>query len=115
MDGPGTDSPPLRNTILAPFPGRGRPRNSSQSHIDVAAARELSPSPPTAQPPSPIPIARRRCRTKRKGPAVGSILDCYICVSPFRRSLSSLCALFLTSSLFLSNSTPFPSSDHPSF
>ncbi|KAK7051804.1 hypothetical protein R3P38DRAFT_3255114 [Favolaschia claudopus] len=53
----GTDSPPLRSTILGSFLGRGRPRNSSQSHIDVSnlnlhlavPGRELSPSPP-AQP-----------------------------------------------------------------
>ncbi|KAJ6628323.1 hypothetical protein B0H10DRAFT_1990862 [Mycena sp. CBHHK59/15] len=53
MDAGLTDSPPPRTTILGSFLGRGRPRNSSQSHIDVAAAtREMSPSPP-AQPPSP--------------------------------------------------------------
>ncbi|KAJ6574516.1 hypothetical protein B0H19DRAFT_604655 [Mycena capillaripes] len=59
MESAGTDSPPLRNTILGNFLGRGRPRNSSQSHIDVAAAqRELSPSPPGGhQPPSPNPFA----------------------------------------------------------
>ncbi|KAJ7930832.1 hypothetical protein B0H13DRAFT_2263991 [Mycena leptocephala] len=55
----GNDSPPLRTTILGSFLGRGRPRNSSQSHIDIP--RELSPSPPhphthaNAQPTSPNP------------------------------------------------------------
>ncbi|KAJ7930839.1 hypothetical protein B0H13DRAFT_875718 [Mycena leptocephala] len=55
----GNDSPPLRTTILGSFLGRGRPRNSSQSHIDIP--RELSPSPPhphthaNAQPASPNP------------------------------------------------------------
>ncbi|KAF8186592.1 SMAD/FHA domain-containing protein [Mycena galopus ATCC 62051] len=71
MDGTaGNDSPPPRSTILGSFLGRGRPRNSSQSHIDVPSPnpnfshpipanshipRELSPSPPNAHanPPSP--------------------------------------------------------------
>ncbi|KAL1703479.1 hypothetical protein EV121DRAFT_260854 [Schizophyllum commune] len=61
-----TDSPPTRSNILGNFL-RGRPRNSSQSHINVeAAARELSPSPTgqAAQPPSPgIPIPGHRRRT----------------------------------------------------
>ncbi|KAJ7136328.1 hypothetical protein C8R43DRAFT_1020486 [Mycena crocata] len=54
-DALGTDSPPpprTTTTILGSFLGRGRPRNSSQSHIDVAAARELSPA-ASPQPPSP--------------------------------------------------------------
>ncbi|SJL08945.1 uncharacterized protein ARMOST_12320 [Armillaria ostoyae] len=46
----GSESPPLRSTILSSFL-RGRPRNTSQSHTEVA--RELSPS-PTGQPPSPV-------------------------------------------------------------
>ncbi|KAJ6461544.1 hypothetical protein DFH09DRAFT_1348039 [Mycena vulgaris] len=45
--------PPPRTTILGSFLGRGRPRNSSQSHIDVTAARELQPPPPPA-PPSAV-------------------------------------------------------------
>ncbi|KAJ7461131.1 hypothetical protein FB451DRAFT_1044573 [Mycena latifolia] len=75
MDAVGTDSPPLRNTILGSFLGRGRPRNSSQSHIDIAAAREMSPSPPTAQPPSPIPVSgshRRRPPPAAPGPVGGA-------------------------------------------
>ncbi|KAJ6452754.1 hypothetical protein C8R45DRAFT_1112780 [Mycena sanguinolenta] len=58
MDGGGNDSPPLRSTILGSFLGRGRPRNSSQSHIDVHAARaerELSPGP--SPPASPVPFS----------------------------------------------------------
>ncbi|KAF7419212.1 hypothetical protein PC9H_001798 [Pleurotus ostreatus] len=54
----GTESPPLRTTILGSFL-RGRPRNSSQSHINTDLARELSPSPP-AQPPSPGGTGHRR-------------------------------------------------------
>ncbi|KAJ7669846.1 hypothetical protein DFH06DRAFT_1037850, partial [Mycena polygramma] len=59
MDAAGTDSPPLRSTILGTFLGRGRPRNSSQSHIDPPSlnpntnnnpGRELSPSPPHPHP-----------------------------------------------------------------
>ncbi|KAJ7229295.1 hypothetical protein B0H12DRAFT_1240292, partial [Mycena haematopus] len=50
MDVAGNESPPPRSTILGSFLGRGRPRNSSQSHIDVPSLqqtpRELSPSPP---------------------------------------------------------------------
>ncbi|KAK0470923.1 SMAD/FHA domain-containing protein [Armillaria novae-zelandiae] len=46
----GSESPPLRSTILSSFL-RGRPRNTSQSQTEVA--RELSPS-PTGQPPSPV-------------------------------------------------------------
>ncbi|KAJ7688005.1 hypothetical protein B0H17DRAFT_1203205 [Mycena rosella] len=44
MDGAGTNSPPLRNTILTilgSFLGRGRPRNSSQSHIDVVLTYQM--------------------------------------------------------------------------
>ncbi|KAJ7241580.1 hypothetical protein C8J57DRAFT_1560761 [Mycena rebaudengoi] len=49
-------------TILGSFLGRGRPRNTSQGHIDIpanansaigVAIRDLSPSPPGAMPPSP--------------------------------------------------------------
>ncbi|KAJ7100951.1 hypothetical protein B0H15DRAFT_817863 [Mycena belliarum] len=93
MDGAGTDSPPPRTTILGSFLGRGRPRNSSQSHIDpAAAAREMSPSPPTGfhavnpftpgsahspanvGPPSPIPVGsnRRRPPAPAQGPLTPS-------------------------------------------
>lgn len=53
-----SESPPSRTTILGSLL-RGRPRNSSQSHIHLNAdhpLRELSPSP---QPPSPNANARR--------------------------------------------------------
>ncbi|KAG5644431.1 hypothetical protein DXG03_008526 [Asterophora parasitica] len=59
----GNESPPLRSTILGSFL-RGRPRNSSQSHI-ITDARELSPSPP--QPPSPSGFAAHR-RSSRPVP-----------------------------------------------
>ncbi|KAL0959059.1 hypothetical protein HGRIS_014359 [Hohenbuehelia grisea] len=61
----GTESPPLRTTILGSFL-RGRPRNSSQSHINTDAARELSPSPP-AQPPSPGAMTGHRRRPAATG------------------------------------------------
>ena len=55
MDGhlhAGNESPPTRTTILGSFL-RGRPRNSSQSHIQVNTdIRDTSPS-NTPQPPSP--------------------------------------------------------------
>lgn len=55
---PQGESPPSRTNLLGSFL-RGRPRNSSQSHIHVNADhREMSPPPP--QPPSPNPIAGRR-------------------------------------------------------
>lgn len=56
---PGNESPPPRTTILGSFL-RGRPRNSSQSHIINTDIRELSPSPP--QPPSPVVGGHRRSR-----------------------------------------------------
>ncbi|KDR79348.1 hypothetical protein GALMADRAFT_223575 [Galerina marginata CBS 339.88] len=64
MDGhlhAGTESPPSRTTILGSFL-RGRPRNSSQSHIQVNTDllhRDISPSAPP-QPPSPNAISARR-------------------------------------------------------
>ncbi|TFK19753.1 SMAD/FHA domain-containing protein [Coprinopsis marcescibilis] len=59
MEAPIADEQPSRTTILGSFL-RGRPRNSSQSHIHVNPDnhRELSPSPP--QPPSPNPLTGRR-------------------------------------------------------
>ncbi|KAF9556881.1 hypothetical protein CPC08DRAFT_764947 [Agrocybe pediades] len=59
----GNESPPSRATILGSFL-RGRPRNSSQSHIQVNTdnhhlSRDLSPSSPP-QPPSPNAISARR-------------------------------------------------------
>ncbi|KAJ7599182.1 cytoplasmic protein [Mycena floridula] len=66
MEHTAPDSPPLRSTttILGSFL-RGRPRNSSQSHINTDPLRELSPGP--LSPPSPNPAHRRR------GPAPGPI------------------------------------------
>ncbi|KAJ7620414.1 cytoplasmic protein [Roridomyces roridus] len=63
----GADSPPTQprsTTILGSFL-RGRPRNSSQSHIHVPIVpldglREMSPSPPMQGPPSPNPASARR-------------------------------------------------------
>ncbi|KAF5375751.1 hypothetical protein D9757_008991 [Collybiopsis confluens] len=46
-----SDSPPIRSTILGSFLGRGRPRNTSQSHVQVPQ-RDASPSPHSV-PPSP--------------------------------------------------------------
>ncbi|PPQ76646.1 hypothetical protein CVT26_013900, partial [Gymnopilus dilepis] len=72
MDGQGNESPPTRTTILGSFL-RGRPRNSSQSHIQLNTdlinaanhTRDLSPSAAPAsahprQPPSPNAISARR-------------------------------------------------------
>ncbi|GLB40853.1 putative RING-like zinc finger [Lyophyllum shimeji] len=61
----GNESPPLRNTILGSFL-RGRPRNSSQSHI-VTDVRETSPSPP--QPPSPSAAVSGHRRSRAGGAA----------------------------------------------
>ncbi|KAF7303929.1 RING-type domain-containing protein [Mycena indigotica] len=67
METAGSDSPQLRQTgILGSFLGRGRPRNTSQSHID--ALRELSPSPPTQGPPSPIAPGQPRRRQPQPQP-----------------------------------------------
>ncbi|PPQ75050.1 hypothetical protein CVT24_010463 [Panaeolus cyanescens] len=71
MDGPSAtsnESPPSRTTILGSFL-RGRPRNSSQSHIQVNTDihnhhRDISPSSPP-QPPSPNPQSSSR---RRPGP-----------------------------------------------
>ncbi|KAF8885372.1 hypothetical protein CPB84DRAFT_131767 [Gymnopilus junonius] len=66
----GNESPPTRTTILGSFL-RGRPRNSSQSHIQVNTDllhRDLSPASPP-QPPSPNAIsARRRTIAPYSGP-----------------------------------------------
>jgi len=62
----GSDSPPLRTTILGSFL-RGRPRNSSQSQINAEPPRELSPPPPV-QPLSPTSVvASHRRRTAAIG------------------------------------------------
>ncbi|KAG5651138.1 hypothetical protein H0H81_009749 [Sphagnurus paluster] len=67
MEAPsGNESPPLRTTILGSFL-RGRPRNSSQSHIITTATTDIpetspSPSPSQPQPPSPIVAGHRRSR-----------------------------------------------------
>ena len=61
MDEAATDSPPSRTTILGSFL-RGRPRNSSQSHIQLITDNppsDLSPSAPQ-QPPSQISQSPRR-------------------------------------------------------
>ncbi|KAJ7343910.1 hypothetical protein DFH08DRAFT_962057 [Mycena albidolilacea] len=79
MESGGNDSPPLRSTILGSFLGRGRPRNSSQSHIDVQhhlqlqIPRELSPSPPTASnapasPAVPMHANNNSYNRRRNGP-----------------------------------------------
>ncbi|KAJ7035966.1 hypothetical protein C8F04DRAFT_1394427 [Mycena alexandri] len=68
MDSPTPDSAAARATssgggILGSFLGRGRPRNSSQSHIEVPTlqhphpTREMSPSPPHHAPPGMNPFA----------------------------------------------------------
>ncbi|KAF8806745.1 hypothetical protein BYT27DRAFT_7256746 [Phlegmacium glaucopus] len=62
---PGTESPPSRTTILGSFL-RGRPRNSSQSHIQLNTdvhhpLSDLSPATPQ-QPPSPVPQSSNRRR-----------------------------------------------------
>lgn len=62
----GNESPPPRTTILGSFL-RGRPRNSSQSHINTDI-RELSPSPP--QPPSPNAIVGGHRRNRVQPPPV---------------------------------------------
>ncbi|KAF5372335.1 hypothetical protein D9615_009278 [Tricholomella constricta] len=67
---PGNESPPLRTTILGSFL-RGRPRNSSQSHIITTDIRELSPSPP--QPPSPSGLVVGGHRRSRPGPVATSV------------------------------------------
>ena len=63
MDGAGTELPPSRTTILGSFL-RGRPRNSSQSHIqlNIDAHNPLLDPFPSApqQSPSPIPQSSRR-------------------------------------------------------
>ncbi|KAF8154458.1 hypothetical protein B0H34DRAFT_523907 [Crassisporium funariophilum] len=78
MDGQGTESPPSRTTILGSFL-RGRPRNSSQSHIQVNTdlhhpLREASPSSPP-QPPSPNPgnSGRRRAGAASVAALAGSV------------------------------------------
>ena len=63
MDGAGTELPASRTTILGSFL-RGRPRNSSQSHIQLnidahSPLLDLFPSAPQ-QSPSPIPQSPRR-------------------------------------------------------
>ncbi|KAH9476286.1 putative E3 ubiquitin-protein ligase dma1 [Psilocybe cubensis] len=66
MDGriqTGNESPPTRTNILGSFLRTSRPRNSSQSHIQVNTdinlpQRDLSPTPP--QPPSPNALSARR-------------------------------------------------------
>lgn len=64
----GNESPPSRATILGSFL-RGRPRNSSQSHIHTDNLnRELSPSPPV-QPPSPSAAVS----SHRRRPAAGGV------------------------------------------
>ncbi|RDB16606.1 putative E3 ubiquitin-protein ligase dma1 [Hypsizygus marmoreus] len=57
---PGNESPPPRSTILGNLL-RGRPRNSSQSHINTDI-RELSPSPPQPPSPSGLVVGHRRSR-----------------------------------------------------
>ncbi|KAF5313707.1 hypothetical protein D9611_010231 [Ephemerocybe angulata] len=65
---PQSESPPSRTNLLGSFL-RGRPRNSSQSHIHVNIDhRELSPSPPV-NPPSPNPVTGRR-----RGPIVSGLM-----------------------------------------
>ncbi|KAJ3815799.1 cytoplasmic protein [Lentinula aff. lateritia] len=74
MDPPfvSSDSPPLRSTILGSFLGRGRPRNSSQSHVNPSSPnpdplrRETSPSP---NPPSPSGQATGSLNHRRGRPA----------------------------------------------
>ncbi|KAJ7739486.1 hypothetical protein B0H14DRAFT_3515771 [Mycena olivaceomarginata] len=84
MESGGNDSPPLRSTILGSFLGRGRPRNSSQSHIDVQhhlqlqIPRELSPSPPTASnapasPAVPMHANNNSYNRRRNGPPPGGL------------------------------------------
>ncbi|KAJ7054260.1 hypothetical protein C8F01DRAFT_1164558 [Mycena amicta] len=68
MDAAGNESPPPRQTILGSFLGRGRPRNSSQSNINIDVLRELSPSPPTQGPPSPIAPAQQPAGSHRRRP-----------------------------------------------
>ncbi|KAF8066540.1 hypothetical protein FPV67DRAFT_1195020 [Lyophyllum atratum] len=66
----GNESPPLRTTILGSFL-RGRPRNSSQSHIITTDLRETSPSPP--QPPSPNGLVVGGHRRSRAAPAAPTV------------------------------------------
>ena len=73
MDGAGTDSPPSRtSTILGSFL-RGRPRNSSQSHIQLSTdvhnpSTDFAPSTPSPQPPS------QTSQSSRRRPGVSSAL-----------------------------------------
>ncbi|KAJ3724381.1 hypothetical protein C8R42DRAFT_448470 [Lentinula raphanica] len=74
MDPPfaSSDSPPLRSTILGSFLGRGRPRNSSQSHANASSPngdlsrRDNSPSP---NPPSPSGQTQGSMNQRRGRPA----------------------------------------------
>ncbi|KAJ7187727.1 hypothetical protein GGX14DRAFT_610447 [Mycena pura] len=72
MEAARSESPPPRQTILGSFLGRGRPRNSSQSNVNIDVLRELSPSPPTQAPPS-SPIAPHSASSHRRRPAPAAV------------------------------------------